>query len=115
MGARARRLSHYELGAYASHTEWAERKNTTPACVQWDLERSLLLDPMDHRAIPVGRIGGAVSHHVRDWAVSIGDVTRRATRLAHEIHSLVAVGDVTAADRGSRRGAAIRYPAPSRR
>ena len=78
---------------YASHAEWAERKRTKPVRVQWDPERSLLLDPLGHRAIQVGFSGDAVRHYVRDWTVSISDVTG----LAHEIHSLVAAGDVKAA------------------
>ena len=86
-------LSHHDPAVYASHAEWAERKKTTPVRVQWDPERSLLLDPLGHRAIQVGLSGDAVRHYVRDWTVSISEVTV----LAHEIHSLIAAGDVTAA------------------
>jgi hypothetical protein len=86
-------LSHHDPAVYANHAEWAERKKTTPVRVQWDPERSLLLGPLDHRAIQVGLSGDAVRHYVRDWTVSISDVTE----LAREIHSLVAAGNVTAA------------------
>lgn len=86
-------LSHHDPAVYASHAEWAERKKTTLVRVQWDPERSLLLDPLGHRAIQVGLSGDAVRHYVRDWTVSISDVTG----LAHGIHSLVAAGNVTAA------------------
>jgi uncharacterized protein DUF4291 len=88
-------LSDHDPAVYASHNEWAERKRTTPVRVQWDPERSLLLDALGHRAIQVGLSGDAVRHYVRDWTVSITDVTG----LAHEIHSLVAAGDVAAANK----------------
>jgi hypothetical protein len=86
-------LSHYEPGTYASEQQWAERKNTTPVRIQWDPERSLLLEPLRHRAIQVGLSGDAVRRYVNDWTVSISDVTG----LAHEIHSLITAGDLTAA------------------
>jgi uncharacterized protein DUF4291 len=71
----------------------AERHTQTPVRVQWDPERSLLLEPLDHRVIQVGLSGDAVRHYVRDWTVGISDVTG----LAHEIRDLVAAGNVTAA------------------
>jgi hypothetical protein len=70
-----------------------ERKTTTPVRVQWDPERSLQLEPLDHHAIQVRLSGDAARRYVRDWTVSISDVTG----LAHEIHRLVAADDVTAA------------------
>lgn len=45
-------LSHHDPAVYASHAEWVECKKTTPVRVQWDPERSLLLEPLDHRAVP---------------------------------------------------------------
>jgi hypothetical protein len=86
-------LSHHDSAVYASHTEWAERKRIMPVRIQWDPERSLLLDALGHRAIQVGLSGDAVRRYVRDWTVSISDVTG----LAHEIHGLVAAGDIAAA------------------
>jgi Domain of unknown function (DUF4291) len=86
-------LSHHDPAAYASHAEWAERKNMTPVRVQWDPERSLLLEPLGHRTIQIGLSGDAVRQYVRDWTISISDVTG----LAHQIHGLIAAGNLTAA------------------
>jgi uncharacterized protein DUF4291 len=86
-------LSHHDPAVYASHAEWVERKNTTPVRIQWDPERSLLLEPLDHRAIQIGLAGDAARRYVNDWTIAISDITA----LAHEIHSLVAAGDLTAA------------------
>jgi hypothetical protein len=86
-------LSHFDPDVYASHEEWQERRNTAPVRVQWDPERSLLLEPLQYRAIQVGVGGTAVPRYVEDWIVDITDVTG----LAHEIHALVADHDVRAA------------------
>jgi uncharacterized protein DUF4291 len=97
-------LSHHDPAVYASHTEWAEHKKTTPVRVQWDPERSLLLKPLHHRAIQIGLAGAAARHYVEDWTVGITDITA----LAHEIHDLVAAGDLTAA--GNKLPAERPYP-----
>ncbi|MGH3160001.1 MAG: DUF4291 domain-containing protein [Streptosporangiaceae bacterium] len=86
-------LSHYDPAVYADYAEWAERKKALPVRVQWDPERSLLLDPLGHRAIQVGLGDDAVRRYVRDWTVSIDDVTG----LAHEIHNLAVRDDMRAA------------------
>ncbi len=64
-----------------------------PVRIQWDPERSLLLKPLGHRAIQIGLTGHVARHYVNEWTVGITDITA----LAHEIHNLVAAGDVTAA------------------
>lgn len=61
--------------------------------VQRDPERSLLLEPLDHRAIQIGLSGDAARHYVNDWTVGISDITA----LTHVIHALVNAGDLTAA------------------
>ena len=43
-------LSHHDPAVYSSHEEWLERKNSTPVRVQWDPERSLLLEPLPQRS-----------------------------------------------------------------
>ncbi|HTW97729.1 MAG TPA: DUF4291 domain-containing protein [Acidimicrobiales bacterium] len=86
-------LSHHDSAVYASHAEWVERKNRTPVRVQWDPERSLLLEPMERRAIQIGLGGDAVRRYVNDWTVGIADVTA----LAREIHALVTAGDLSTA------------------
>ena len=62
--------------------------------------------PLGQRAIQAGLRAEAVRHYVRDWTVSISDVTG----LAHEIRDLVAVGNIAAA--GSRLPAEHPYPVP---
>ena len=61
--------------------------------VQWDPDRSLLLEALSSRAIQIGLGGDAVVRYVDDWIVDLTDVTN----LAHEIHSLVTGGDLRTA------------------
>jgi hypothetical protein len=86
-------LSHHDPDVYPSHAAWAERKAVTPVRVQWDPERSLRLEPLGHRAIQVGLSGDAARRYVREWTVSLADVTA----LAREVHGLVADGDLASA------------------
>ena len=78
-------LSHFESGTYASRDEWLVRKNSTPVRVQWDPERDLRLQPLEHRAIQVGLSGTASREYVDTWTVDITEVTG----LMKEIHGLV--------------------------
>ena len=86
-------LSHYDPAIYANHEQWAARKDSTPVRVQWDPERSPLLEPLSYRAVQIGLTGEAARRYVNDWTVSITDVTR----LAHEMGGLAAAGDEAAA------------------
>ncbi len=82
-------LSHHDPAVYASPEEWLERKNSTPVRVQWDPERSLLLEPLQHRSIQIGLTGEAVRRYVDDWIVGIEDVTP----LVRRIHNLLKTED----------------------
>jgi hypothetical protein len=99
-------LSHYDPALYANHEEWAARKDSTPVRVQWDPERSPLLEPLGHRAIQIGLSGEAARRYVNDWTVSITDVTR----FASEIRGLAAAGDQAAIT--ELLPVELRYPLP---
>lgn len=86
-------LSHHDPAVYASHSDWSEIKSTAPVRIQWDPERSLRLEPLDHRAIQIGLGGAAADRYVNDWIVAIAD----ATSLARQIHDLVRYGDLDTA------------------
>ncbi len=82
-------LSHHDPAVYASHHEWAARKNTTPVRIQWDPERSLLLEPLPWRSIQIGISGEAATKYVHEWITGLADITTTA----HEIRDLIAAGD----------------------
>ncbi len=87
-------LSHHDPAVYASYSDWSEIKATAPVRIQWDPERSLRLEPLDHRAIQIGLGGAASNRYVNDWTVAIAD----ATPLARQIHELVRHGDFDTAN-----------------
>ncbi|MCE1270428.1 MAG: DUF4291 domain-containing protein [Acinetobacter sp.] len=68
-----------------SEEEWQQRKDHSPVRIQWDPERDLLLQPLEHRAIQIGLSKEAVQRYVNQWIVSITEVTP----LAHQIYALV--------------------------
>jgi hypothetical protein len=78
-------LSHYEPATYADHDAWTARKSITPVRIQWDPERGLDHQPLDHRAIQVGLSGEAVDRYIDDWTVALTDVTE----LLHRVHGHV--------------------------
>jgi hypothetical protein len=85
-------LSHYEPGTYDSQQEWTRQKLVSPVRIQWDPERSLLLQPLPWRSIQVGLSGEAVRSYLDQWITSITDLTP----LAERIHRHGSSGDLSA-------------------
>jgi hypothetical protein len=73
----------------------AERKRVSPVRVQWDPERDVALERLEHRAIQVGLGGESVNRYVDEWITGIEDVTP----LAREIAVLVKARDLASASR----------------
>lgn len=67
--------------------------NASPVRVQWDPERDLHFNPLDHRSIQIGLAGDAVDRYVDDWIISITDVTD----VAHEVNAALQREDLEAA------------------
>ena len=61
--------------------------------IQWDPERSLVLEPLDHRAIQIGLGGDAPRRYAGEWITSLTD----ATPLARDIRADLDAGDAAAA------------------
>lgn len=68
-----------------SQEQWQRLKSSSPVRIQWDPERDLKLNPLDHRAIQIGLGHEAVQLYVNEWIKSITDVTP----LTHQIHALI--------------------------
>jgi len=84
-------LSHVDPSM--SKEAWERLKSESPARIQWDPERDLLLQPLPHRAIQIGLSKEAVKLYISQWIRQITDVTP----LAHEIHALVQKGKLNEA------------------
>lgn len=87
-------LSH-EAKNYKDKEEWLKIKKATPVRIQWDPERDLHLQPLEHRAIQLGLTNEAVPLYVNEWIQNITEVTS----LAEEVHTLVEKNDLEAAKR----------------
>ncbi|WP_278492145.1 DUF4291 domain-containing protein [Acinetobacter gyllenbergii] len=76
-------LSHRDPSM--NEEQWQQLKASSPVRIQWDPERDLKLNPLDHRAIQIGLSHEAVQLYVNEWITSITDITP----LAHQIHTLI--------------------------
>jgi hypothetical protein len=86
-------LSHFEKGIYATKEEWQTAKNNSPVRIQWDPERDINLQPLEHRAIQIGLTDEAVRLYVNGWIHTITDITEKAA----EIHYLIEQNQLEAA------------------
>jgi Domain of unknown function (DUF4291) len=78
-------LSSFDPEVHSSKSLWEEQLNLSPVRIQWDPERDIYLQKLDYRAIQIGLSDIAVEHYVREWIVSIEDITP----LCKHIHSLI--------------------------
>jgi hypothetical protein len=85
-------LSHFDPEVHTSREAWEAQLQNAPVRIQWDPERDIHMNKLDHRAIQIGLSGEAVHKYVNEWVVSITDITPRC----REICSLVSE-DVDAA------------------
>ncbi len=83
--ALERSLLSHQAKDYADKEEWIRAKKATPVRIQWDPERDLHLQPLEHRTIQIGLTNEAVSLYVNEWIQNITEVTELAT----EIKSLI--------------------------
>ncbi|MEU7424158.1 DUF4291 domain-containing protein [Streptomyces sp. NPDC040750] len=88
-------LSSYAPGVHPDRAAWQRELKRAPTRVQWDPERDLRLRPLPYRSLQLGLAGEAARRYADEWTVAIRDVTP----LAHEIHALVAAGDLDSAAR----------------
>jgi uncharacterized protein DUF4291 len=82
--------SSFKPDRFESKEAWEEQKEVSPVRIQWDPERDILLNKLDHRSIQIGLTGEAVSQFCNDWIQNITDVTE----LAHEIKTLADQGNI---------------------
>ena len=78
-------LSSYDPAVYPGPQDWAERKRISPVRVQWDPERSLLLEPLPWRSIQIGLSGPAARQYVESWITGITDITDAVANLHRRV------------------------------
>ncbi|WP_200551296.1 DUF4291 domain-containing protein [Kosakonia sp. LAM2021] len=77
-------LSHHRYSG-AEEAEWQSQIKASDVVIQWDPERDIRLNKLDHRTIQIGLRNQAVADYCQKWIVNISDVTE----LAAKIHELV--------------------------
>lgn len=81
-------------GVLSSHVQTADRaaavaqkQASTEVRIQWDPERTVWLDKLEHRSIQIGIPGGLSAQWAEEWVVGIEDVTERARELKRVLDS----------------------------
>ncbi len=69
--------------------DWQAVKANKPVRIQWDPERDIHHNALDYRSIQIGLTREAVHKYVKDWIVSIEDITP----IAHEMSDLIEAGE----------------------
>ena len=83
-------LSHFDKDIYTTKDYWKLQLKKAPVRIQWDPERNIQLQPLEHRAIQIGLSGIAVYQYAQEWIVSIEDITP----LSKQIRQLVLDKDI---------------------
>ena len=71
-------LTHPEIG----RDSWEKEMETAPVIVQWDPERALRGEKLEHRSIQVGLRRQIVEKFVNEWTVDIQDLTSLVKKMA---------------------------------
>ncbi|KAK3688298.1 hypothetical protein B0T22DRAFT_459120 [Podospora appendiculata] len=77
-----------------------KREKSPEVKVQWDPERTVRLDKLDHRSIQIGIPGALTEHWVENLIVSIEDVTKKAQDLKKMVDERPEVTDEELAQLG---------------
>lgn len=67
--------------------QWRAHLDATPVQIQWDPERDLDFNPLDHRSIQIGLGRPAALRYARDWIVRIEDVTALARCIGERVRA----------------------------
>ena len=75
-----------------SKAEARELMDAHPVRVQWDPERDIHHNPLEHRSIQIGLTGEAIQRYVNEWFVNFEEITDHA----REVKALIDAGDLAA-------------------
>lgn len=68
-------LSKFYPHLHGDQDNYRLLKEQKPVRIQWDPERDLQLNPLNHRAIQIGLSGSAVHRYIDEWIYKITDIT----------------------------------------
>ena len=67
--------SDFNPHVYGSHDDWKRAVSTSNVRLQWDPDHAPSGAPLERRAIQLGLRGNVVEKYVREWIVSIEDIS----------------------------------------
>ncbi len=82
-------LSSFASTVHGDRSNWQRQLDDSVVRVQWDPERNLHEEKLEHRSIQVGLSRDIIRQYTDEWILEIKD----ATPLAHEIHALCLAGN----------------------
>lgn len=88
-------LSSYQEGVYDSYEEWRSRIQNSDIRCQWDPERDISGNALNHRSIQIGLRREALRRYVHEWIVKLTDITeyvddlRRRKEMGQDITDLL--------------------------
>ncbi|MDQ9129354.1 DUF4291 domain-containing protein [Serratia fonticola] len=74
--------------------ECRDKIRASDVVIQWDPERDIYLNKLNHRTIQIGLRNAAVENYINKWIVSITDITS----LCHDIYLLIEENDISNAE-----------------
>ena len=83
-------LSHFDSSIYENYESWKSILSNSPVRIQWDPEKDMYLQNLNHRSIQIGLTGIAVGQYVNEWIESIMDITEDCKN----IQSLIQKGEI---------------------
>ncbi len=78
-------VSSFDESDFATNEEWKEAVENSNLRVQWDPERDIHGNPLEHRSIQLGIRGDMVEKYVNDWIVNITDITDEVVKIREAI------------------------------
>jgi hypothetical protein len=78
-------LTSFRPDVYASEDAWRQRLDATPVRVQWDPERTLRDQPLEHRSIQIGLGAAVVPDFVDRWIVELADITPKVRKIRAQL------------------------------
>lgn len=74
-------LSTYNEAIHGNRDKWKELIHNSDIRCQWDPERDVYGNPLDHRSIQIGLRGKVVKEYVNEWIIGLTDITEYVASL----------------------------------
>ncbi len=78
-------VSSFSESSFSTSEEWKKAVEESEIRCQWDPERDIYGNPLDYRSIQLGIKGSMVEKFVKDWIVSIRDITDDVAKIREAI------------------------------